>query len=63
MLVYNETEPKKGKLKYGRRNIMENFFADVMEFIANIEKVVDAIFALVKKIMGKVDDFNAADAE
>ena len=41
---------------------MENFFADVMEFIANIEKVVDAIFALVEKILGKVDDFGA-DAE
>ena len=42
---------------------MENFFVDVMEFIANIEKVVDAIFALVEKIMGKVDEFNAEDAE
>lgn len=41
---------------------MENFFNDVMEFIANIEKVVDAIFTLVKNILGKVDDF-AADAE
>lgn len=41
---------------------MENFFADVMTFIKNIEKVVDAVFALVKKIMGKVDEFGA-DAE
>lgn len=41
---------------------MENFFADVMTFIENIEKVIDAIFDLVDKIMGKVDDFGA-DAE
>ena len=61
-LVYNYSDPLKGKFKHRRRNTMENFFADVMTFIENIEKVVDAIFALVDKIMGKVDDFGA-DAE
>lgn len=59
MLVYNEAEPKKGKLKYGRRNTMDA----IMTFLADIEKIVDAIFALVDKIMAKVDEFTAKDAE
>ena len=48
-----------GEYKYRRRNIMEA----IMTFLADIEKVVDAIFALIEKIMAKVDEFNAADAE
>lgn len=63
MLVYNETEPKKGKLKYGRRNIMDKFFTDLMEFLANIEKVVNEVFRIVGEIMKKVDAINAEDAE
>ena len=35
----------------------------VLDFIADIEKVVDAIFALIEKIMGMVEEFNAEDAE
>ena len=63
MLVYNEAEPKKGKLKYGRRNIMDKFFTDLMEFLANIEKVVNEVFRIVGEIMKKVDAINAEDAE
>ncbi len=35
----------------------------IMTFIADIEKLVDAIFELVDKIMAKVDEYSAKDAE
>lgn len=41
---------------------INKFFDDLMLFVENVEKVVDAIFALVEKIMSKVDEFGAEEA-
>lgn len=42
---------------------MDKFFTDLMEFLANIEKVVNEVFRIVGEIMKKVDAINAEDAE
>ena len=34
----------------------------IMDFIGQLSDIVDAIFALVKKIMTKIDEFNAEEA-
>ena len=39
------------------------FFTDLMEFLANIEKVFNEVFRIVGEIMKKVDAINAEDAE
>ena len=35
----------------------------ILGFIEDIEDVIDAIFALVDKILGKVDEYSKKDAE